>query len=177
MRDDDETALVRQSAAGSEAAFAALVDRHQRAVRTFLRRICHDREEAEDLAQETFLTAWSTLRRFKGNSALRTWLFAIAWRKARNARRGWFRGRARDHAWAERQELERTINAGQEEAISVRRAVASLPLEQRAALALCLGGEFSHTEAADVLGIPLGTVKSHVKRGRSKLKDMLGGDR
>jgi len=54
-------------------------------------------------------------------------------------------------------------------------ALRALPDEQRAAVALCLGGELSHTEAAEALGLPLGTIKSHVQRGRAKLLAVLGG--
>ena len=168
---------MRQVAAGSEGAFSRLVDRHQGPVRSFLRRIAHSYDEAEDLAQETFLAAWSNARSYSGKSAVRTWLFGIAWKKASNARRGWFRSRARDNAWSEERGRQGLIEAGREEAIAVKRALSTLPLEQKAALALCLGGEFSHAEAAAALGLPLGTVKSHVTRGRQKLQDMLGGQR
>jgi len=52
--------------------------------------------------------------------------------------------------------------------------MAALPLEQRAVVALCLAAEFSHADAADALGLPLGTVKSHVTRGRGRLMEALG---
>ena len=171
---DEDAALLAAAAAGSQAAFSRLVDRHQASLRAFLRRICHGVEEADDLAQETFLTAWNKAASFRGAASVRTWLFAIAWRQASRARRGWLRGRARDTAWAEHTELQAPIGAGREEAMAVRTALAALPLEQKAALALCLGGEFSHSEAAEALGLPQGTVKSHVSRGRGKILEMLG---
>jgi RNA polymerase sigma-70 factor (ECF subfamily) len=59
--------------------------------------------------------------------------------------------------------------------LDVARALAELPADQRAAVALCLGEEFSHAEAAEILGLPLGTVKSHVTRGKAKLVAALGG--
>ena len=58
--------------------------------------------------------------------------------------------------------------------VALDRAMAELPLEQRAAVALCLAGDFSHAEAAEVLALPLGTVKSHVTRGRARLLQALG---
>jgi RNA polymerase sigma-70 factor (ECF subfamily) len=58
--------------------------------------------------------------------------------------------------------------------LSLRQAMDALPAEQRAALALCLGAEFSHAEAAQVMGLPIGTVKSHVARGRARLRAALG---
>ena len=58
--------------------------------------------------------------------------------------------------------------------MTLERAMGDLPLEQRACVALCLAGEFSHAEAADALKLPLGTVKSHVARGRARLLQALG---
>ena len=58
--------------------------------------------------------------------------------------------------------------------MALERAMADLPLEQRAVVALCLAAEFSHADAAQALGLPLGTVKSHVTRGRARLMDALG---
>ena len=58
--------------------------------------------------------------------------------------------------------------------MALDRAMADLPVEQRAAVALCLAGDFSHAEAADILALPLGTVKSHVTRGRARLLQALG---
>lgn len=165
---------VAAAAGGSHLAFAQLVDAHQQAVRAFLRRLCRDPSEADDLAQETFVTAWQSLGRFRGDASLRSWLCAIAWRKARDARRSLFRRRVRDSAFFERSDLERQVAVGAEAGLSVIKALNALPLEQRGAVALCLGGDFSHAEAAHILGLPLGTVKSHVIRGRARLAEALG---
>lgn len=59
--------------------------------------------------------------------------------------------------------------------MALKGALASLPMEQRAAVVLCLSEDFSHAEAAEALNLPLGTVKSHVARGRAKLLSVLGG--
>ena len=77
--------LLEAARGGSSLAFGRLVDAHQQAVRAFLRRLCRDQAEADDLAQETFVTAWQSLARFRGEASLRSWLCAIAWRKARGA--------------------------------------------------------------------------------------------
>jgi RNA polymerase sigma-70 factor (ECF subfamily) len=58
--------------------------------------------------------------------------------------------------------------------LALRRAMDELPVDQRAALALCLGQDFTHQEAAEVLNLPLGTVKSHINRGRARLQAALG---
>ena len=77
------------------------------AARAFLARIARSRDEAEDLAQDTFLTACSQLSTYRGDASVRTWLCAIAWRKAKSAQRSWFRARARDTHYVDRVELER----------------------------------------------------------------------
>ncbi len=174
MADDDDAALVAAARAGSMAALARLIDRHQQAVRAFLTRITGSRDEAEDLAQETFLTACSQLSRYRGDASVRTWLCAIAWRKAKSAQRSWFRARARDSHYADRAELERPGQISAEESMALKAVLGSLPFEQRAAVVLCLSEDFSHGEAAQALKLPLGTVKSHVARGRAKLLGALG---
>jgi RNA polymerase sigma-70 factor (ECF subfamily) len=167
MTDDDE-ALVTAVRNGSELAFNRLVDRHQEAVRTFLRRLLGHEADADDMAQETFLAAWTHARSFRGQASVRSWLCGIAWRKAKGAQRSWAQQRSRDATYHEG----RPENAGappMEDRLAVRRALQALPLEQRAAVTLCLVCGFSHSEAADILGAPLGTVKSHVLRGRERL--------
>ncbi len=167
---DAELALAARS--GSQAAFGRLVDRHQQAVRAFLRRTCSRRDEADDLAQETFITAWSSLDRYRPEASFRAWLYAIAYRKRLGFERGLARGARRDGEWLEgRPDVDA---ACREDALAVRAAMDGLPLEQRAAVALCLAGDFSHAEAAEALGSPLGTVKSHVARGRARLLQALG---
>ena len=169
-----DEALLEAVGRGSERAFSIFVDRHQQAVRAFLRRTCRMREEADDLAQETFLAAWSSASSFRGASSVRSWLLGIAWRKARGAERSLFRGLARDGAFEARAALERPVQPVIEDRLALEKAMAGLSLEQRAALALCLAGDFSHGDAAEALGLPLGTVKSHVARGRAKLLEALG---
>src|SRR5215467_14651623 len=117
MADDDDAALVAAARAGSMAALSRLIDRHQQAVRAFLARIIGNRDEAEDLAQETFLTACSQLARYRGDASVRTWLCAIAWRKAKSAQRSWFRAQVRDRLYADRAELERPGQISAEESM------------------------------------------------------------
>ena len=169
----DEEALVAAARSGAADAFARLVALHQQAVRAFLRRACGNHAEAEDLAQETFLAAWRNLESFAGQSGLRSWLCGIAWNKLQTARRGWARSR-RTEAASPPPEPATDPGAAASRRLDLERAMAALPLEQRAAVALCLAAEFSHAEAAATLGLPLGTVKSHVQRGRAKLLAALG---
>jgi RNA polymerase sigma factor (sigma-70 family) len=167
-----DAALVAAARSGSDAAFARLVDRHQGAVRGFLRRTCGHAADADDLAQETFLAAWTSLRTLKTAAHLKTWLFGIAWRKAKGLGRSVSRARVRDTAWSDMQEA--SDDPQTEMNIAMQQALAQLNPDQRAAVALCLAGGWSHGDAADVLKMPLGTVKSHVSRGRLRLMEILG---
>ncbi|NEX91371.1 RNA polymerase sigma factor [Caulobacter sp. 17J65-9] len=172
----DETQLIAAARAGSAEAFAALVRRHQQAVRGFLRRAGGDVAEADDLAQEAFIAAWSRIGAFHGRASLRSWLCAIAWRKLQTARRGAQRTRARERHVAQLEPSTTRLDPASDARLDLEIALAGLEPEQRAALALCLGADFSHAEAAHALGLPLGTVKSHVARGRARLAQALGAD-
>ena len=166
--------LVRAARAGSDTAFARLVERHQGAVRGFLRRTLGGGwAEADDVAQETFLAAWGSLGRLRDPEGVRSWLCGIAWRKAQDRIRSARRSAARDHAWLDEAETPAGISA--EDRIAMAGAMAELAPDVRACVALCLADGFSHGEAAGVLGLPLGTVKSHVARGRARLLKALGG--
>ncbi|MFC3070222.1 RNA polymerase sigma factor [Phenylobacterium soli] len=167
-----DEALVAAAQAGSSEAFSRLVDRHQQAVRAFLRRACGDWALADDLAQETFLAAWPRIDRLKAGASVRAWFCGIAYRKHLTVRRSAARDRLRDTAWEEGRESAQ--DAAPADKIALERAMADLPADQRACVALCLAADFSHAEAADALGLPLGTVKSHVARGRARLLQALG---
>jgi len=173
MTSDDDAALMAEARAGSRIALSRLIDRHQQAVRAFLRRVAADREEADDLAQETFVTAWTQLGAWRGQSTVRAWLLGIAWRKARSAGRSLFRRMARDGAWAETEAMRPGSGGGPEDRLALQDAMTRLNLQERAAVALCLAEDISHAEAAGILDLPLGTVKSQVQRGRAKLLEVL----
>jgi RNA polymerase sigma-70 factor (ECF subfamily) len=165
--------LVREARAGSPAAFSRLVDRHQQALRAFLRRACGDWALADDLAQEALLTAWTRLDRIDPQANVRAWLCGIGYNKCLTALRSDRRARAREAGWRSAEETAPGLAPA--DRLALERAMAGLPLEQRAAVALCLAGGFSHAEAAEAMGLPLGTVKSHVTRGRAALLQALGG--
>jgi len=168
---DAEAALVAKARAGSADAFGRLVHMHQQGLRAFLRRL--GPADADDLAQESFVFAWEHIGRFDPARSFRPWLFGIAWRKHREGKRGWLRRLARQgRAVAD---AASTVAPDPGLKLDLAKAVATLPPEQKAVLLLCLGNEFTHAEAAQALALPLGTVKSHVARGREKLIAALGG--
>jgi len=168
---EQDAALLAAIASGSERAFNVFVDRHQRAVRVFVRGLAPG-SDADDIAQETFLAIWSRADRYRGAASVRSWLFAIAWRKAKDSHRRRFRRLGRET-------VHHDIGAGAadsvslDEQIALEQALLSLSLAERGAVLLCLAAGFSHSEAAAALDMPLGTIKSHVSRGRERLKAIL----
>jgi len=166
---DQDLALARRAAAGDAAAFTALVRAHEAAVRRFLRRLAGD--SADDLAQEAFLKAWRRAGDFRGEGRYRAWLMRIAWSQFLAAHRAGGRRDAREAATAPDAESRRDPDA----AIDLQRALAGLGERERAAALLCFGEGCSHSEAAEILGLPLGTLKSVVARARAALVHKLEG--
>jgi RNA polymerase sigma-70 factor (ECF subfamily) len=169
--DLDDAALLVAIREGSEHAFNRLIDRHQQGVRLFLRGLVAY-ADADDIAQETFLAAWSQAGGYRGGASVRSWLFAIAWRKAKDHHRSAFRRRQRESDYLEAAAPD--DGPSPEDRVAVTQALQGLPLDQRAAVLLCLAEGLTHTEAAAALDMPLGTVKSHVARGRDRLRAALG---
>ncbi|MFO1012701.1 MAG: RNA polymerase sigma factor [Caulobacteraceae bacterium] len=163
--------LIKAARAGSRDAFRRLVEEHQGAVRSFLMRTLGNAADADDLAQETFLAAWSSLWLYQGRSSVKTWLCGIAWKKALTH----LRSRGREARRLDQLEGPGPVRETHDERLDAQAALAGLPAEQRAAVALCLGADFSHAEAAEALKLPLGTIKSHVQRGRLKMLAAFGG--
>jgi RNA polymerase sigma-70 factor (ECF subfamily) len=175
MDSGEEARLIDLARGGDFAAFGRLVDAHQGAVRAFLRRVTGNYADADDLAQEAFARTWEVLYRFDGTSALRTFVCGVAFQYWRRARRSQNRREVRETAYADLSDTQTNENPERAaQRLALRKAMEELPDDQRAALALCLGQDFTHGEAADILGLPLGTVKSHVARGRARLQVALG---
>lgn len=167
-----DAALVAAARSGSDAAFARIVDRYHKPVRAFLWRVCGNEADADDIAQEVFLAAWTRLASLKSAARLKSWLFSIAWHKAKGEARAAIRARERDTRW---QDLRpETDERATEMHLAMQQALVQLPPDQRASVALCLGGGWTHADAAGILGLPLGTVKSHILRGRARLMEILG---
>jgi RNA polymerase sigma-70 factor (ECF subfamily) len=149
-----------------------LVAAHQQAVRAFLRRLCGGSAEADDLAQEVFIAAWTSLDSFRRDADFRLWLYGIAYRKFRASRRAAGRRRKREAFVAQSAETAAIPDADMR--LDLQKAMTALSEPQRAAVALCLAAGVSHGDAAALLALPLGTVKAHVARGRAMLLSMLG---
>ena len=153
-------------------AFGELVRRNQSAVRGMLRQLTRtDLALADDLAQETFIRAYKNIRSFRGEAKFSTWLYRIAYNCFReDARKRKELVGVNEDQW--QRELDpHTVDAGLRH--DLMHALNLLPLHERSAVMLCCQQGLSHDEAARVLDIPLGTVKTNVLRGREKLKKTL----
>jgi len=149
-----------------------LVRRHQSAMRNFLRRLArNDVERANDLAQETFIKMHAGLASYRGAARFTTWLFRIAYHAFLNDERGRRTNvefSEEEHAGAE------DTAAAAATMLDVDRALERLPVRQRAVFDLHYKKGMTHSEIADALELPIGTVKSDLVRGHEKLKEWLG---
>jgi RNA polymerase sigma-70 factor (ECF subfamily) len=164
--------LVALAARGDRQAFGELVRRHGSAVRALLRRMGADPALADDLAQDAFLTAYEQIGDFRGEGPFQAWVKRIA---ARLYVRRW-RRESRLTASEDMTELKAASDGAlveRDARIDLDDALRQLAPAERVCVSLCYGAGFSHAEAAAALNAPLGTVKSHVKRGLDKLKARL----
>ena len=153
-------------------AFGELVRRHQSTVRGLLRQLTRtDVALADDLAQETFIRAYKNIRSFRGEARFSTWLYRIAYNCFREDARRRKELVGIDEARLEAEEAPAAVDPGLKH--DLMHALSLLPLHERTAVVLCCQNGLSHDEAARVLEIPLGTVKTNVLRGREKLKRAL----
>jgi RNA polymerase sigma factor (sigma-70 family) len=166
--------LCALSATGERRAFGELVRRHGSAVRGVLRRMGAQGAEADDVAQDAFLTAFERIAEFRGEGTFAAWVKKIA---ARLYLRRLQRDRRLGAMTAEAIEDEAdTVHSDADATIDLEEALKVLSAAERLCVTMCFGAGLSHTEAAEALNLPLGTVKSHVKRGLEKLRTRLAPD-
>jgi RNA polymerase sigma factor (sigma-70 family) len=168
----DQSLVARALLGDDRHAFEQLLRRHQGMVRAQLCRLLHgDEAAADDLAQETFLLAWRKLDQFRSDARFSTWLHRIAY--------SCFLQTCRTKSWAARhaQDDEMAHLSAPAQAMDLRldlaRAMRHLSAAEQAVLLHCVQLGLSHEEAAYVLAMPLGTVKTHATRGKAKLKTWL----
>ncbi|MEO7272001.1 MAG: sigma-70 family RNA polymerase sigma factor [Vicinamibacterales bacterium] len=175
--------LVRQAQAGDSDAFGELVERNRRAVFRAALAAVGNPAEADDVAQETFVTAYRKLASFRGESAFKTWLLSIAWRKAIDRRKGltrWLRLAAAPQDFEDGADAFERIASPErphDELLqaaelhrTVRKLIAALPHKLRDALLLAGSGEHTYEQIGVLLGAPTGTVKWRVSEARRILR-------
>lgn len=166
----DQALVARVLLGDDRRAFEQLLRRHQGMVRAQLRRLLHgDDARADDLAQETFLLAWRKLHQFRGEARFSTWLYRIAYSCFLQAQRK----RSAPVIADEGDAPDPSPSASLDLRLDVERALRRLSTAEQAVLLHCVQLGLSHEEAAYVLAMPLGTVKSHAARGKARLRALL----
>jgi RNA polymerase sigma-70 factor (ECF subfamily) len=185
----DDLALVRRAQAGDVEAFGTLVERHRRAVFRAALAAVRSPAEADEVAQDAFVTAFQKLQGFRGEASFKTWLLTIAWRKAIDRRQSVTRWMHRmvtpAHAsdtgeeWDPMERLPARGRTQEEDAMTsdlqrrLKPLIAALPKKLRDALLLAGSGDHSYEEIGQMLKIPVGTVKWRVSEARKVLKQKM----
>jgi RNA polymerase sigma-70 factor, ECF subfamily len=177
LADEDLMHLVQR---GQAAAFEVIFERHASAAFSLAYRIVGTRNGAEDVSQEAFLSLWRSGARYdRSRGSVRTWVLGIVHHRAidflrrsavHDKRRASDDGIEERFESAERTEVE---VARRDEARTVRAALDGLPRDQRQVIELAYFGGFTHTEIADMLKAPIGTIKGRMRLGLSKMRDRL----
>ncbi|WP_421791339.1 RNA polymerase sigma factor [Hyphobacterium sp.] len=165
----DEELIALVVAAKDGSAFGELVRRHQGVVRGLMQRMCGNHALADDLAQEAFIKAYNKIESFTGKGSFRAWLCRIAYNEfLMSARKRKATEKAMERFKPEVDDVEAPRDMGS--VVDLDRGLKTLKEDERVCVTLCYAAGMSHAEAAEATGMPLGTVKSHVNRGREKLK-------
>jgi RNA polymerase sigma-70 factor, ECF subfamily len=181
LADEDVMQLVRR---GDARAFEVIYERHSGAAFSLAYRMMGTRGGAEDVTQDAFLSMWRSGARYdRARGSVRTWVLGIVHHRAIDAlRRATVhdRRRAGDEGIEERFEASERTDveaARREEAGTVRNALSSLPADQCQVIELAYFGGFTHTEIADMLDAPVGTIKGRMRLGLKKMRAQLGEGR
>ena len=166
----DERELIRRAQGGDRFAFERLVELHQPRLFTLAARLLGSEADAADALQETLLRAWLALPRFRGEAQLSTWLYRICLNAVHDQRE---RRRPTEELEEAADQVDRIVQA--ELSGDLQRALASLDEDFRAAVVLYDVLGCSYSEAAELLGVAEGTVKSRIFRGRRELAATLEG--
>src|SRR5579863_8991126 len=179
--EQDDVLLVTASKRGDQDAFAQLVQRHQRRVFNLVFRMLQDYEEANEVTQETFLAAWQGLSTFRGDARFSTWLYRIAY----NCSLKQLELHKRDRTIQAAIQAEQMVNVdrideranaaldAQDCQRAVREQLSNLPAKYRIVLVLRHLQEMTYEEMAEILSMPIGTIKIHLFRARNLLKERL----
>ncbi len=167
MSPSDEELVARVVALQDARAFEALVHRHHAKVRGWLRHLTRDDARADDLAQDTFLRAWERIATFDARGRFAAWLMKIAYNTFRMAHRK----AARDERLSEAIAAPEVVTLPVTGRVDSERILAELPEDVRTAMVLCFVYGLTHREASEVMEVPLGTVKSHITRGRARIQE------
>ena len=180
-----ETQLLEMARAGSLPAFEELVSAYEKKIYNYCLRMTNSKEDAEDLTQEVFIKVYKSMKSFKGNCQLSTWVYRIAhnicidkYRKIKanvislSHPKGREDGREVELASVDPSPEEKMITREQQKFLM--ECINGLKPEYRSVIILRDVQHYSYEEIADILGVPLGTVKSHISRARTALREAVG---
>jgi len=165
----DEELVADLVATRDPASFELLVKRHHSRVRNWLRQLSSNSALADDLAQEVFLIAWRRISSFRGTGTFSGWLMKIAYNTYLQAERQ--RKREREVNEQLHREYDPIDPEDTDRLADVIRLLSVLTQQERVVMVLCYAHGYSHAEISEIVDMPLGTVKSHIRRGRSKILD------
>lgn len=169
----DDRVLVAQSVAGDAGAFSQLLRRHDAKMRGVVWRLVQSRADMDDILQDAYLKAWRGLADFRGDAAFSSWLYRIVYTTALDSVKKTARRRIVPlHEAAEQSFADPTAQIA--DSIELRHALAGLPADQLAVVALIDGQGESYEDVAELLGISAGTVGSRLSRARAQLRKQLG---
>ena len=173
MGSRDEALVARAIATGEPADYDELIRRYQSDVRNWLRHLTGDPSSADDLAQETFIRAWERLHTISDGKRFKAWVMKIAYNMFLQSRRRQGREtRLADALGREQLATESHVTRNHDAGVAdLPRMLASLTEEERVAMVLCYAYGMSHREIAELTEMPLGTVKSHIRRGAARIRD------
>ena len=173
-------ALLSAASRGDESAFARLYDLTSARVYGLVRRVVRDPAQSEEVAQEAYLEVWRQSARYDaGRGSVLAWMLTIAHRRAVDRVRAAESAQERDRRYAATGDgppydvVEETVTA-RLDSVRVRRALDTLTDVQREAITLAYFGGYTHREVSDLLGVPLGTVKTRMRDGLIRMRDTLG---
>ncbi|WP_240928214.1 RNA polymerase sigma factor [Thalassoroseus pseudoceratinae] len=179
----DDQRLITECLNGRTEAFGDLVLRHQNRLHNTLAKMLGSTEDARDISQEAFVLAFTKLDTFRGESAFYSWLFRIAYnvlvsRKRKKRRATTSLDAAREKAGVDPTDFHPEAHPSHsmelaEQQTQVRRALAELSEEYREVLVLKEMENLSYEEIAEIVGCPIGTVRSRIHRGRVELREKL----
>ena len=176
---DEEHDLVDRLRAGERAAVEAAYVAHHAAIRGFARRLVNDDAAAEDIVHEAFVALPRAIRRFRGESSLRSFLIGVAINHSRRHVRSAVRRRRATERLAEREELRpHTIDATDELirrrlAVRLSNALDRIPIDQRLVFVLCEVEQRTSVEVGRILDVPEGTVRTRLFHAKRKLREIL----
>ena len=179
--EQDDQLLVAASKNGDQEAFAQQVQRYQRLVFNLVYRMLQQYDEATEITQETFLAAWQGLPSFRGDARFPTWLYRIAYNCSLKQLEIRKRDRALQVALEAEKTLENADDAQRENAeldardrqLLVQEHLSHLPAKYRIVLILRHLQDMTYEEMAEILTMPIGTIKTHLFRARNLLKERL----